>query len=384
LETYGLVCSQRLPSAAEIQAIGQLFFDTIDRQIVSDVGVGTCLSGGIDSASIVCTIKKLYPTGATSTGARVRTFSAVFPGSRIDESEYISVICEQTQSEFNWVTPTADEFWSDLQTLVKCQEEPFISPSVYAQWRVMKLAKERGLTVMLDGQGGDELLAGYSHYYPDYLMTLKRQRKFLRLTLEVFRSFQTNLPFMKAYLKNRVGGIRERTKRTSASSSYESRVRAGDLARSLEMDLTTISLPALLRYEDKNSMCHSLEARVPFLDKVFSDHVTAIPLSHKLRNGVTKYVFRLAMRRILPEKVLRRRIKIGFEIPEKQWFENDLRDRINSFFEGDLLGKAYYDLDALKRLLRKANFSESEMRRLWRTLNLELWCREFFPGPPRS
>jgi asparagine synthase (glutamine-hydrolysing) len=366
------------PSAAEVQQTSNRFLEAIDRQIISDVSVGTCLSGGIDSSSIVCAIKKLYPSGAVSTGGRVRTFSSVFPGSRIDESEYISEVCERTQSEFNWVTPTADEFWNDLQTLVKCQEEPFISPSVYAQWRVMKLAKEHGLTVMLDGQGADELLVGYTHYYPDYLMTLKRRRKYLTLISETLRSFQINWPFMKAYLKNRITGTNDRKKMMRISGSYESRVRAGNLSRSLELDVSAISLPALLRYEDKNSMFHSLEARVPFLDQVLFDEVASLPLSHKLRNGVTKYVFRLAMKGILPEKILARKNKIGFEIPERRWIANDLRDRLYSFFDGNLLAKNYYDLNALRKLLEKSELSDGGCQRVWRTLNFEVWYQEFF------
>jgi len=371
------------PSRAEIQQTRDLFLDAITRQIASDVSVGTCLSGGIDSSSIVCAIKKLYPHGAKSTGNRVRTFSAVFPGSSIDESEYISEVCAQTQSDFNWVSPTADEFWNDLESLVKCQEEPFISPSVYAQWRVMKLAKEHGLTVMLDGQGGDELLAGYSPYYPAYLMTLKQKRKYLTLISEMLRSFQINWPFIKAYLKIRLGNAQDRRKKSSASLSYESRVRAGNLARSLEMDVTSTSLPALLRYEDKNSMFHSLEARVPFLDRVLFDHIAALPLSHKLHKGVTKYVFKLAMEGILPEKVLTRKNKIGFEIPERKWIEQDLRARLVSFFEGELYREEYYSLHALKDLLKKRNLTEDETRMIWRILNLEVWYRIFFANSKR-
>jgi len=364
------------PSPAESRQTKDFFLDAIKRQIVSDVSVGTCLSGGIDSSSIVCAIKKLFPGGAKSTGDRVRTFSSVFLGSRIDESKYIAEVCTQTQSESNRVTPNADEFWSDLSTLVKCQEEPFISPSVYAQWRVMKLAKERGLTVMLDGQGGDELLAGYSHYYPSYLMTLKRKRKYLILLSEVVRSFSINWPFMKAYIRNRIRSRKEQN--GSGLGSYESRVRSGNLAHNLELDLTSISLPALLRYEDKNSMFHSLEARVPFLDRKLFDHIASLPLNYKLRRGVTKYVFRLAMEGILPEKILTRRNKIGFEVPEKQWIERDLREKLRALFEADLYGTKYYDLQALRKLLRKTSLSDDETRTIWRMLNLEVWYRLFF------
>ena len=366
------------PSPAEIQGIRDAFLDAISRQIISDVSVGTCLSGGIDSSSIVCAIKKLYPRGAKSTGDRVRTFSSVFPGLPIDESQYISEVCNETHSASDLVTPTAEEFWSDLEELVKCQEEPFISPSVYAQWRVMKLAKEHGLTVMLDGQGGDELLAGYTHYYPDYLMTLKKKHQYETLFSEIIRSFRINWPFMRTYLKRLFGEHADGNKDGSGPRSYESRVRAGTLEHTLELDLTTISLPALLRYEDKNSMYYSLEARVPFLDRVFFDVVAPLPLSHKLRNGVTKYVFRLAMKDVLPERVRTRKNKIGFEIPEKKWIEQDLRGKLSSFFEGDLHGKKYYDYRTVRELMTRTRFTEDGTRKIWRILNLEIWFRLFF------
>jgi asparagine synthase (glutamine-hydrolysing) len=188
---------------------------------------------------------------------------------------------------------------------------------------------------------------------------------------------------MKSYLRNLAGKATHREKKTGTRYSFESRVRAGDLASSLNMDVMTISLPALLRYEDKNSMFHGLEARVPFLDRKFFDYAASLPLNHKLRNGITKYVFRLAMSGILPEKVLTRRDKIGFEIPEKQWIEQ-LRDRLKSFFEGDLLANDYYDLKALMRLLDKPLSSDNEARKVWRILNLEVWYREFFGDLKRS
>jgi asparagine synthase (glutamine-hydrolysing) len=117
---------------------------------------------------------------------------------------------------------------------------------------------------------------------------------------------------------------------------------------------------------------------VPFLDRVLFENVSSLPLSHKLRSGVTKYVFKLAMKGVLPEKILARKNKIGFEIPERRWIEHNLRDRLRSFFEGDLLAKNYYDLDALRKLLDKSMLSEDECRKVWRTLNLEVWYRDFF------
>jgi len=383
-------------SSEETEQTRRLFLEGIKLHLVSDVPVGTCLSGGIDSSSVVCAIKKVYPNGAASTGERIKAFSAVFPGDPIDEADYAKVVCDQTGAERNLVTPTAEEFWDDLTTLVRCQEEPFISTSVYAQWRVMKLAKERGVTVMLDGQGGDELLGGYPAYFLYYLLTLCRSRKYSRCLAEGLRSYDLTKPFVKAYLvglvthfphslRSLIVHVRGGSPVTAdhailkdvAPEMHVPQVRPYDLAAKLETDISTTSLPALLRYEDKNSMWHSIEARVPFLHRPFFEYVTSLPLDRKLRNGWTKHVFRLAMGCILPEKIRLRRSKIGFETPEKRWIQ-ELGGKLSDFFSGPTLATSkYYDIDALRKLLAKPSLTSEEARLIWRILNLELWYREF-------
>jgi asparagine synthase (glutamine-hydrolysing) len=352
---------------------------------VSDVPVGTCLSGGIDSSSIVCTIKKVSPQGTTSTGKHVKTFTASFPGNAIDETDFARVVCDATEAEFNQVTPTANEFWQDLPTLVRCQEEPFISTSIYAQWRVMKRAKERGLTVLLDGQGGDELLCGYLPYYAHYLATLKRSRKYGRLFREGLLSGDLTRRFIIAYVKKnlmkKLHGTPsavppEQKRKTRPGRELPPR---GDLAAMLESHVTSLSLPALLRYEDKNSMWHSIEARVPYLDRPFFEYSASLPLDRKLRNGWTKYIFREAMRGILPDKIRLRRSKIGFETPEKEWIGRDLRESLRQIFsEKRLQANRFYDADAVRTLLNASTLSDYQVSFIWRVLNLELWYREFF------
>lgn len=383
-------------SRAEIEQTRRLFLESIELHLVSDVPVGTCLSGGIDSSSVICTIKKVYPSGAVSTGERIKAFSAVFPGDPIDEADYAKAVCDQTGAEHNLVTPTAEEFWDDLTTLVRCQEEPFISTSVYAQWRVMKLAKERGVTVMLDGQGGDELLGGYPAYFLYYMLTLCRNGKYSRGLAEGLRSYDLTKPFVKTYLGGLVahfphslrslivharGGLAVTADRAVlrdvAPEMHVRQVRPYDLAAKLETDISMTSLPALLRYEDKNSMWHSIEARVPFLHRPFFEYVASLPLDRKLRNGWTKHVFRLAVGCILPEKIRLRRSKIGFETPEKRWIQ-ELRGKLSDFFSGPTLAASkYYDMDALRKLLAKPSLTSEEARLIWRILNLELWYREF-------
>jgi asparagine synthase (glutamine-hydrolysing) len=375
----------------EIDQTRRLFLDGIALHLVSDVPVGTCLSGGIDSSSVVCSIKKIHPHGAVSTGRRIKAFSAVFPGDEVDELQYSKIVCDVTGAEQNLVTPTAEEFWKDLPTLVECQEEPFISTSIYAQWRVMKLAKERGVTVMLDGQGGDELLAGYQPYYFSYLLNLASRRKFAKTLVEGVRSHDLTSSILKSYIRGLVLGsvirlrllIQRRLTNSGQPDSpllaYAARASIGDLAARLEMDIKTTSLPALLRYEDKNSMWHSIEARVPFLHRPFFEYVSSLPLDRKLRDGWTKYIFRRAMSGILPEQIRLRRSKIGFETPERRWFQ-ELHGKLNTFFsDPELAVSKYVDMGHLRRLVNKSKLTNDEARFIWRTLNVELWHRKFAP-----
>lgn len=378
-------------SDSEVERTRNLFTEAVKLQLISDVPVGTCLSGGVDSSSIVCTIKKVYPKGVASVGERIKTFSAIFPGEPFDEAEYAQDICTLTGAEHNTVRPTAEEFWNDLPTLVRCQEEPMFSTSIYAQWRVMKQAKESGITVLLDGQGGDELLGGYHPYYQYYLLNLIRERALAKFANESVRSRHIILPMLMSYLKSVLRIARRGDTLSTIVSRYFilknqdpgkgskfSDAPLNDLALKLQVDVATGKLPALLRYEDKSSMWHSIEARVPFLHRPFFEYVASLPLDRKLRNGFTKYVFRLAMADILPDKVRLRRDKIGFETPERKWIEA-LRERLVEFFSmsGVCAGR-YYNVQALLRLLSKGTFTNEEIHLIWRILNLEIWYNQFF------
>lgn len=377
-------------SVTEIEETRRLFLEAVTKQLVSDVPVGSCLSGGIDSSSVVVAVRKVHPKGSASTGEWIRTFSSVFPGDPVDESVYAAKICKVAGAEQNPVEPTAYELWRDLPELVRCQEEPFGSTSIYAQFRVMKRAKERGITVLLDGQGGDELLCGYVPLYLYYLLTLGRDRKYFRLLVEAIRSFDLTAPLIRPQLLTYTIGLlrhvkslisKPRSLATKPQTATQPRVAAygDDLPGVLESLTSEHGLPALLRYEDKNSMWHSVEARVPFLDRPFFEYVASLPLDRKLHDGWTKYIFRCAMTGILPEEIRLRRSKIGFETPQKRWLVGQLRGQIREFFsKRKLLASAFYDPQALLQLLVKPRLTDNQIALIWRILNLELWYQEFF------
>lgn len=152
-----------------------------------------------------------------------------------------------------------------------------------------------------------------------------------------------------------------------------------DLAAELEIDMAE-SLPSALRHVDKNSMWHSIEVRLPFLQKTFLEYCASLSLDQKIRDGWTKYAFRIAMKGILPEPIRLRRDKIGFQIPLKKWFENELRQRLRDFFsDSELRATRYYDAQTVKSILDKRSLTNREAAFVWNTLGLELWYQEFFP-----
>jgi len=237
-------------------------------------------------------------------------------------------------------------------------------------------------------------LCGYIPYYLNYYLALKRKRRYLKLIAELFRSRDLTESYVVAYLKKKV---HESTCRlyslvmnhpetfTESPQNCDRNVpsinkrRVDDLASVLENHTVATSLPALLRYEDKNSMWHSIEARVPFLDLFFFEYVASLPLDRKLRNGWTKYIFRVAMKGILPEKIRLRRTKIGFETPEQHWIERDLRWKFREFFANTSLSiDKYCDITALRALLNAPSLTKDQIGLIWRAFNLELWYREFF------
>jgi asparagine synthase (glutamine-hydrolysing) len=378
-------------SARTVETTRNLFLDAVREQLVSDLTVGASLSGGIDSSSVVCAMRRIGPTGP-----RIQTFSASFPGDPIDETEYVRTVCDATEADNHAIILTADDFWRDLPVVIRCQEEPFDLSFVYAQWRLMKDASERDVRVMLEGHGPDELLCGYPLYYFYYFMTLIRQRKYHRLLIEVLRSqdltkheamslISTYFPTLGPFLTSLIARIPKnrdrisRQYRTSGQKNEFPQAPITDLAAKLEIDTALESIPMALRYVDKNATWHGIEVRVPFLQKAFVEHCTSLPLDQKIRDGWTKHALRLAMKDILPEEIRLRRSKIGFQMPVNRWIANELRQRLRGFFsDPNLKGTRYYNKETARNILSKRTLTARDIGTVWRMLSVELWCREFF------
>lgn len=310
----------------------RLLTKSIERRLRSDVPVGSSLSGGLDSSSIVALIHQLK-----SAGQNQHTFSARFPNFKKDEGTYIDLMNRQTGSQAHAVFCTPELLNETMPRLFGIQEEPFGSTSIAAQFHVMKLAKESGITVLLDGQGADEYLAGYSPFYLNYAAELRTSGKralkhFQKAYLNHFgvplvtgRTFwiDANYPNLRDTIrkwKNRAQTpsyfkqFSDRFLQSVSTGEYKTGF-SNHLNQALVNALTKNSLQTLLRYADRNSMANSREVRLPFLSHELVEFVFSLPSSYKIHDVWTKAILRYSLDDVLPEAITWRKEKVGFEPP---------------------------------------------------------------------
>lgn len=365
------------PLADASAVFRETFVDSVRLQLRSDVPVGTCLSGGLDSSSVVAASS----LGEVSRSAQ-HAFTATFPGTLADEAAYARAVTTAFGLHGHEVAPSGEGLAADLDALLLSQGEPFPSSSSYAQWKVMQLAREAGVTVLLDGQGGDELLAGYDAFHPFVIADHLRRMRLMAALHEVIHARSRTLATV-----GRVGAafapefVRTRARarvRADAASLLAVDSTAWEALADLEggrptlgniMDraLRQTTLPVLLRSEDRNSMAHSREARVPFLDHRLVELAFSLPTEFKIRGGTTKVVLRQALRDLLPTQVLERRDKLGFVTPEADWIR-ELRHQIEMPANG-FLAKPSVD-----RVWARFDGGEDTLASLlWRVLCFERW-----------
>jgi asparagine synthase (glutamine-hydrolysing) len=343
----------------------ELLTRSVKRRLRSDVPVGTSLSGGLDSSSLVCLLDQLQEGDK-----KPLTFSAVFPGFERDESVFISEVTRELGLSNYTVTATADDFVRDFEKLCYHQEEPFTSSSVYIQYRVFELARQHEVKVLLDGQGADETISGYSRYIPWFLQELlKTKPSRLRGELKAFRKqnpvftwnwknyiaafFPLQVP---RYLRNR------EIKKIKGQSDINKGFREAffdrqSLYKPLVLKLNDMlyfntfqfGLEELLRYADRNSMANGREIRLPFLDHELVGFINSLPANFKMRDGWTKWILRKSMESKLPATITWRKDKIGYEPPQKKWMES------KSFQE--------YIWEAKSRLVREKILDSSVLRK---------------------
>ena len=370
----------------DIESFKDLLIDSIKRRLISEVPVGTCLSGGLDSSTVVAVVNKLLQekVGETkSIGDIQKTFSAVFPGAINDEEKYIDEFLKTSKDIKDCkVYPSANVFFDELKDFVKTQEEPTISTGPYAQYKVMQKA-HKYVSVVLDGQGADEMMAGYLPYYFVYLRQLLKEKKYVTLAKEILLSMDVVLKYLFIKNNNKFGiknWLNEEFAEKYKNEKFH--IENSHLKRRLHEDIFKNSLQSLLRYEDKNAMRFSIEGRVPFLDFRLVELLFSLPDKAIIKNGWNKHILRESTKDMLPALINQRRNKIGFTTPEYEWFKKESK-HIMALLTGERFEAKKY-VNQAEVIMRFQDFIDGktdDTMFFWRILNLELWMREFFKEP---
>lgn len=301
------------PAAELAEEFRALLTDSVRLRTRSDVGCGLTLSGGIDSSSI-----------AGLMGPGHRTYSALFPGTPYDESAYVEAVIRKTGLPNYPLLPTWEDFLAEYEACTVGQDQPLASAAVVIHYRLMRLVQQTGEKVILNGQGADEIGAGYDKFYGPYLREMRSRG--LLSGIKAAAAVATHLRIAPDKLAARL----QRLASNPARATFLAPAAApDDFHRSRDVDvrttsvnlLTEVGLPVLLRHEDRSAMAFGIESRPPFLDYRIVDFLLSAPTDFKLKNGVRKAGIRDSLRPLLPTEVYHRKRKLGFATPQRRWLE---------------------------------------------------------------
>lgn len=374
--------------ASATEGVRELLIDSVRRNLRSDVPLGIALSGGIDSSAIVGAARMLEPQ------MPLHTFSFVAPGFAKSEHEWVARVVDATGAISHTIESTADELERDLDDLIVTQGEPFGDTTIYAQYRVFQRARESGITVTLDGQGGDEVFAGYDGYPVQRMHSLLERgnligalrfanawsrwpgRSRLGMMTESIGQFvsptlrsRVRYPFASPLLN--LSAIRDRDVNLGPPLIGQENVRGARLKPYLREMYTSFGIPRLVRHADRNSMRFSIESRVPFLDRALIEFVMSLREDWLIgSDGTSKLILREAVRGLVPDAVVNRRDKVGFETPENSWLVRLANEPTDPDHPIGMLRAGRTDTVA-------GGYSESELRWAasshWRLINLRRW-----------
>lgn len=397
----------KLSEAQAAERFRELLTESVRLHLRSDVPVGSCLSGGLDSSAIVCLMSGMMGSG--DGGAKVNTVSACYAEKSVDEKPFMDAVVAHAHTQPHFIFPKAEDVFQRASHLTWHQDEPFGSTSIFAQWCVFEEARRVGVKVMLDGQGADEQLAGYHGSFSYYMADLTRRRQFgqlLRTMIERNRYHGTSVAEqMRNYLipllpRGFAGLLRQKHRQLAQHDWLGTDIlrEHGNLGTAFQLASDELGLPPvtdirtlcmtltygsnlamLLHWEDRNSMAHSIEARVPFLDHPLVEFDLALGNDHKIAGGDTKRVLRKGMAGILPEVIKERRDKLGFATPEQIWFRGPLRPLIEDGIEKTLARyPGLMNADGVRALAKEMLDGERNVDfTLWRIVNLGIWGERF-------
>ncbi len=410
--TAGPRASEKLSDPDRIALLRDMLIRTTRSHLVSDVRAGSCLSGGLDSSAVVGLIGKIWreqPDAASAVGEQFNTFTSCYEYAELDERKYALDVANSIGATPHLVFPAAADFWEGFGRMAWHQDMPFSGLSFYAQWRVMRAAREAGVKVLLDGQGGDEVFGGYAKFRYAYLASLLRHGRLGTMTSEAWASLmQRDLYLLDLrrgyrYLPNRlrrllgVDSLLQRVLRadwdpavgdeSTPATRWWRHATSGDrddgwtTMQAVQVeDILVDTLPLLLRMEDRSSMAFSIEARVPLLDHRLVEYGLSLPDHLKIQGGTSKYAVREATRGLMPEAVRLRKTKLGFAAPDSRWLDGQLRPQVTELIEGSLRCERFVDPEPLRRWYRSPAAAEANPEAygsLFRVLALEMWMRAF-------
>jgi asparagine synthase (glutamine-hydrolysing) len=352
----------------------------------SDVEVGSCLSGGLDS-SLAASMAVTHLSNGQLT-----TFTAVYEDAELDERRYVELQAARSgRIRTNFVAPSAEALLEQLDALVWAQDQPMTSSSPFAQWSVMGLAGEQGIKVLLDGQGADEAIGGYSYFAGAYIQELARRGRLLRglqeaRLLREHRQVRVSRELARSLYRSLPVSLRRPARRRTRLGYQLVAPRYRELSADLHepvlrtfrdhcVDALNHSLPELLRYEDRSSMAFSIESRVPFLDHPLVEFVLSLPSDFKMHNGWSKFVQRQASDALVPSEVVWRRVKLGFTTPQEAWrreLSGSLRDFVREASVPPFLDRARVD-----RLVSLDLNSDVSLSEFWKTIFFLKWVQVF-------
>ncbi|MDI6840328.1 MAG: asparagine synthase (glutamine-hydrolyzing) [bacterium] len=369
------VDSELKNAKSTIHRFFDLFEDSVRLRVTGEVKPGALLSGGLDSSSVVGMLNKFMSP---------ITFSSCRSDPYLDERKYIEAVTKKLCLKSNYVFPKSSELWGELESLIWHQDEPIRGASTWDHFSVMKLAHKNGINVLFDGTGGDELLCGYTSYFPQFLFELIKGFNMVKFIKEFIFGFD----LVSLAIKERLFGKQNPKEFLSKDFISKFDGREGQILLDLfpaslqaksYYAVTKYSLVFLLKETGRNSSAFGIEARLPFLDHRLVEYVFSLPISYKMRDGWSKWLLRKSMRDILPESVLNRRRKVGFGTPEARW-TRELSNEIESLFSSTKFKSRPY-WDAERVLLNFKRFCKGKRMQpdfFWRVLSLEIWLRVFF------
>ena len=375
----------------------ELFRDSVKLRMRSDVEVGSALSGGLDSSAIV-----MLATGYTS--KQFQTFSSYFTqAAAYDERKWISLVVNQAKTNAHYISADPDIVRNEIENIIWYHDVPLEGSSPVAQYYVMQLARENNVTVLLDGQGSDEISGGYNHayyrYYADLLSQFKLG-KFLHQYPSYLKYNQKGSALAKIAKTAAVLAFKESTLyRTEARQSFQpiTGFDFKDLAMNEVVDLhssrlsnflynqvMSTSIQTLLHYEDRNSMAHSIESRVPFLDYRLVEFVFSLPSEFKIKGQLGKYIHREALKKVVPAEITERKDKVGFLAPgENFWLRNEWKDlTLATFQSAEFKNRGVFDHKKINtEYQRYLQGDNTNAKKLWQVLMMEFWFRKFIDAP---